>query len=88
MFGWIPPRGGTVAFPWMLDGQNAKAFCIAATREGLLLAPGDAYDEPEHFRIGMGASGESFPEAIKHLEHFVDQWLCEGKNRSFHAIVF
>ena len=74
VFGWIPPRGGTVAFPWMLDGQNARAFCAAAAGEGLLLVPGEAYDEPEHFRIGLGASGKSFPEAIKQLEHFVGRY--------------
>lgn len=87
VFGWIPPRGGTVAFPWVLDGQNARAFCTAAAGEGLLLVPGDAYDEPDHFRIGLGASGNSFPGAIKQLEHFVGRWFSEGNNRNFQAIV-
>lgn len=73
VFGWIPPRGGTVTFPWMRDGQNARAFCVAAAREGLLLAPGDAYDEPEHFRIGMGASGDAFLEAMEQFERFLNQ---------------
>jgi aspartate/methionine/tyrosine aminotransferase len=77
VFGWIPPRGGTIGFPWMLDGQSARAFCVAATREGLLLAPGDVFDEPEHFRIGIGASGDGFLGAIEHLKHFVDHWLLK-----------
>jgi len=77
VFGWIPPRGGMVGFPWIRGGQNAREFCVAAAREGLLLTPGDVYDEPEHFRIGMGASGDAFLEAIEHLEHFVDRWRSE-----------
>lgn len=85
VFGWVPPRGGTVTFPWMLDGQNAKAFCVAAAGEGLLFAPGDAYDEPEHLRIGMGASGDAFLGAIKRLERFVDHWRSARKNRNRHA---
>ena len=76
VFGWIPPRGGTVAFPWMRDGQNARAFCVAAAGEGLLVAPGDVYDQPAHFRIGMGASGDAFLEAIQHFQRFVDHERC------------
>lgn len=85
VFGWIPPRGGTVGFPWMLDGQSARAFCVAAASEGLLLAPGDVYDEPDHFRIGMGASGDAFTGAIKHLERFVEHWRSKERDRSHRA---
>jgi aspartate/methionine/tyrosine aminotransferase len=74
VFGWISPRGGTVAFPWMRDGQDARDFCVAAAGEGLLVVPGDVYDEPVHFRIGLGASGDAFLVAMKHLESFVDRW--------------
>ncbi|MGA7286197.1 MAG: aminotransferase class I/II-fold pyridoxal phosphate-dependent enzyme [Candidatus Cybelea sp.] len=87
VFGWIPPRGGMVAFPWMHDGQNARAFCLAAAGEGLLLTPGDVYDQPEHFRIGMGASGDAFLGAIKHLHRFVNHWRSGRENRSHHAVV-
>jgi aspartate/methionine/tyrosine aminotransferase len=87
LFGWIPPRGGMVGFPWMKDGQNARAFCLAAADEGLLLTPGDVYDEPEHFRIGMGASGDAFLGAIKQLERFVDRWRSGRENRSNQATV-
>jgi aspartate/methionine/tyrosine aminotransferase len=87
VFGWIPPRGGTVGFPWMLDGQNARAFCAAAASEGVLLAPGDVYDQPEHFRIGMGASGDAFLGGITRLESFMAHWRFKGKNRKHRAIV-
>jgi aspartate/methionine/tyrosine aminotransferase len=85
VFGWIPPRGGMVGFPWMRDGRNARDFCLAAAREGLLLAPGDVYDQPEHFRIGMGASGDAFLAAMEHLQHFLNDWRSSRGNPS-HAI--
>jgi aspartate/methionine/tyrosine aminotransferase len=85
VFGWTPPRGGMVGFPWMQDGQNARAFCLAAAGEGVLLTPGDVYDQPEHFRIGMGASGDAFQEAIQRLERFVDRWRS-GRANHRHAI--
>jgi aspartate/methionine/tyrosine aminotransferase len=87
VFGWIPPRGGMVAFPWMRDGQNARAFCLAAADEGLLMIPGDVYDQPEHFRIGMGASGDAFLGAITHFDRFVDRWSSGRGNRGYHALV-
>ncbi|MGB6517216.1 MAG: aminotransferase class I/II-fold pyridoxal phosphate-dependent enzyme [Candidatus Cybelea sp.] len=87
VFGWIPPRGGMVGFPWMQDGQNARAFCLGAAGEGLLLTPGDVYDQPEHFRIGMGASGDAFLGAIKQLERFVDHWRSRTEYRGHDPIV-
>jgi hypothetical protein len=27
--GWIPPRGGMTAFPWLVSGENSRAFCQA-----------------------------------------------------------
>lgn len=75
-----------VGFPWMKDGQNARAFCLAAAGEGVLLTPGDVYDQPEHFRIGMGVSGDAFLEAIKHLERLVGHWRS-AIERSRHAAV-
>ncbi len=39
--GWIQPRGGVTAFPWLLSRENSRAFCQAATEHGILLAPGD-----------------------------------------------
>jgi aspartate/methionine/tyrosine aminotransferase len=63
--GWVAPAGGTVAFPWRLDGANARAMCEALAREGVLVAPGDCFDAPEHFRIGFGAEEHGFREALE-----------------------
>jgi aspartate/methionine/tyrosine aminotransferase len=72
--GWIPPRGGVTAFPWLVSGENSRVFCQAAAEQGLLLAPGDCWDAPSHFRLGFAAVTDKFPEALDRLGEFVESW--------------
>ncbi len=72
--GWIRPRGGMTAFPWLLSGENSRAFCQAAAEQGILLAPGDCFDAPSHFRLGFAAMTDKFPEAMDRLGDFVSSW--------------
>jgi aspartate/methionine/tyrosine aminotransferase len=72
--GWIPPRGGVTAFPWLVTGENSRAFCEAAAAQGMLLAPGDCWDAPSHFRLGFAAIGDRFPDALNRLGEFVKSW--------------
>src|SRR5271170_6713718 len=69
--GWIPPRGGMTVFPWLLSGENSCAFCQAAATQGILLAPGDCFDMPSHFRLGFAAMGEKFPDALNRLGQLI-----------------
>jgi aspartate/methionine/tyrosine aminotransferase len=64
IIGWVPPGGGTVAFPWLLDKRNARSLCQSLAREGVLMAPGDCFDAPEHFRVGIGAQANGFQAAL------------------------
>ncbi len=73
-FGWIRPRGGMTAFPWLLGEKDARPFCQAAAERGVLLAPGDCFDASEHFRIGFAASGDRFAQALDRLSEFVKTW--------------
>lgn len=72
--GWIAPRGGMTAFPWLTSGEDSRAFCQAAADRGILLAPGDCFDAPSHFRIGFAAVTDKFPEALGRLGAFVKSW--------------
>ena len=63
--GWVAPAGGTIAFPWRLDGRSARPLCEALAREGVLFAPGDCFAAPEHFRIGFGAQAQGFTAALQ-----------------------
>ena len=77
VLGWIPPRGGMTAFPWLLSGENDRPFCRAATEHGILLAPGDCFDVPSHFRLGFAAAGEKFSQALDRFGAFVKSWSAK-----------
>lgn len=73
-FGWISPRGGMTAFPWLLTGENSRGFCQAAAECGILLAPGDCFDAPPHFRLGFAAVTDKFPDALDRLGELARRW--------------
>jgi aspartate/methionine/tyrosine aminotransferase len=77
VLGWIPPQGGMTAFPWLVSGENARAFCESAAERGILLAPGDCFDTPEHFRVGFAAVGENFSKALERFGEFVKSWSAK-----------
>jgi aspartate/methionine/tyrosine aminotransferase len=62
--GWVRPRGGTTAFPWLRDGSDARDFCRTVAERGVLLAPGDCFQMPDHFRLGFGVSTAGFGAAL------------------------
>lgn len=85
VLGWIRPQGGMTAFPWLLTGEDARPFCQAAAERGILLAPGDCFDVPSHFRLGFAASAENFAPALARLEEFVKNWSAKAKTAAVAA---
>ncbi len=71
MIRWMRPQGGMTAFPWLNSGEDSRAFCTEAAQQGVLLAPGDCFSMPAHFRLGFAASGEQFPRALERLSDFI-----------------
>lgn len=54
---WLPPMAGPVAFPRWLAG-DAQAWADATVRErGVMIAPGEMFEMPGHFRVGLGRRG-------------------------------
>jgi aspartate/methionine/tyrosine aminotransferase len=78
VLGWIPPRGGMTAFPWLVSGENAGPFCQAAAEQGILLAPGDCFDAPSHLRLGFAAAGDDFSKALARFGTFVKSWSAKS----------
>jgi aspartate/methionine/tyrosine aminotransferase len=70
-FGWIPPRGGLTAWPWLRSGESSRPLCEEAAAHGVLLAPGDCFGVPSHFRIGLGAGGDDISKAVDRLSGLV-----------------
>jgi len=62
------------AFPWLVSGEDARPFCQAAADRGILLAPGDCFEVPSHFRLGFAAAGAEFPKALERFGEFVKSW--------------
>jgi aspartate/methionine/tyrosine aminotransferase len=71
---WVRPRGGMTAFPWLVAGGDARPFCEAAVEHGVLLAPGDCFGMPAHFRLGFAAAGDNFPAALERLTEFLTRY--------------
>src|SRR5579864_1384967 len=74
VLGWIRPQGGMTAFPWLVSGEPARPFCQAATERGILLAPGDCFDAPSHFRLGFAAIGDNLSLSFSRFGEFVKSW--------------
>jgi aspartate/methionine/tyrosine aminotransferase len=77
VLGWIPPRGGMTAFPWLLSGEADRPFCQAAAEQGILLAPGDCFESPSHFRLGFAAAGDKFAKALDRFGSVVKSWSAK-----------
>ncbi len=83
VLGWIPPRGGMTAFPWLVSGDDTRPFCQAAAERGILLAPGDCFEVPSHFRLGFAAAGDNFTRALDRFGEFVRSWSQNGRGTVF-----
>jgi aspartate/methionine/tyrosine aminotransferase len=54
---WVRPNASPIGFP-RLRVPDTWAFCERLAEEaGVLLLPGDVYDEPGHVRLGLGRLG-------------------------------
>lgn len=52
---WLRPVAGPVAFPRLLGPVSAEEWAGAMVRErGVMIAPGEMFDYPGHFRVGLG----------------------------------
>ncbi|MEO8061364.1 MAG: pyridoxal phosphate-dependent aminotransferase [Pseudomonadota bacterium] len=65
LLAWAPPTGGTTCFPWLRDGRDARPMCEALAKAGVLMAPGDCFDMPAHFRVGFGAMKSDYADALE-----------------------
>jgi aspartate/methionine/tyrosine aminotransferase len=80
---WVRPRGGMTAFPRLAGGADARGFCRRLAQRGVLIVPGDCFGQPSHFRIGFGASGARFPDA---MERFAEFLHAESRRRTAAAV--
>jgi aspartate/methionine/tyrosine aminotransferase len=72
---WVKPVGGTLAFPWLADGADARPLCEAWAKQGVLVAPGDCFGMPQHMRIGFAAAEPAdFEAALARMGEVLGAW--------------
>jgi len=73
LFNFIPPKGGTIAFPELKRDIDIEQFCIElVNKKGVLLLPGNYYDyDNRHFRIGFGR--KNMPETLEIFENYIKE---------------
>jgi aspartate/methionine/tyrosine aminotransferase len=79
--GWVRPRGGMTAFPWLISGADSRKFCDYAAARGLLLAPGDCFGVPDHFRIAFGVGRDWYAVAMRRLGELLSTWPASSAER-------
>ncbi|HKV39515.1 MAG TPA: aminotransferase class I/II-fold pyridoxal phosphate-dependent enzyme [Blastocatellia bacterium] len=80
--GWVSPKGGMTIFPWLRDGSDSRPFCEKLARQGVLVAPGDCFGMPSHFRLGFGATEDGFTHALMEIEALIRQDPATAAERS------
>jgi len=68
---WVRPGGGMTVYPWLADGGDAREFCRRLMKRGVLVAPGDCFGMPAHFRLGFAATGDRFPLGLERFDEFL-----------------
>ena len=70
---WTRPTASSIGFARVHGVEDTNGFCERLVAEaGVLLLPGEVYDEPGHVRLGFGR--RTLPEALEVLE----RWLADG----------
>jgi hypothetical protein len=73
---WVPPDGGTVAFPRLRAAASADAFADRLLREfATAVVPGRFFQAPSHFRVALGIARDEFERGLD----AVDAALREGR---------
>jgi len=67
LFQWTPPNASPIGFVQYLPGGDVFSLCESLVENfGVLLLPGNVYDEPRHIRFGYGR--RNMPESLAQLE--------------------
>ena len=65
---WVPPAGGSVAFPRILGVEDTWSFASdLRERYDTGIVPGRFFEAPEHFRVALGGRRATLVEGLKRL---------------------
>lgn len=71
LFAYIPPKGATMAYVKLLNGQSSMDFCQEILEHtGVLMVPSTVLEKSdEYIRVGLGR--KSFPECIRLVSDYL-----------------
>lgn len=71
LFNWLPPKGGSTAFPSLKPAIDVEEFCLdLVNQQGVLLLPSTYFDYgTRNFRIGLGR--RNFPACLERLDVYL-----------------
>lgn len=73
VFEWLPPKGGSIAFPRWRGAGTVETFCQQVLEgKDVLVTPGSLFGGPsDHFRIGLGRW--NFGEALEQVRAYLTE---------------
>jgi aspartate/methionine/tyrosine aminotransferase len=66
---------GTVAFPKLVRGTVERMCAIAREKYETTVVPGDHFEMPDHFRMGIGGETEMLEEGLRRLGLALDDMM-------------
>jgi hypothetical protein len=71
---WIPPAGGTVAFPRLRGVGNTEPFAARlAERHETAIVPGRFFEAPAHVRLSFGGRPDVLVRGLEAIGHALDR---------------
>jgi len=71
---WVPPHGGSVAFPRIRGVEDVGPFVKKLREEyGTGVVPGFFFEAPAHFRIALGGKAEALDGGLQRLGEALDK---------------
>mgnify|MGYP002519140097 CR=1 FL=1 len=71
LFAYVPPKGGTMAYVKLMDGQGAMDFCMEILEyTGVLLVPSSVLENSDEY-LRVGLCRESFPACIQLVSEYL-----------------
>ena len=70
----IRPKWGTMTFPKLRHGSVAELCNLLRTKYETTIVPGEFFEMPEHFRMGIGGDTEMTTRGLEQLSEALDEF--------------
>ena len=70
---WVPPAGGTVAFPRIRNVSDTTRFAQRlADEHETMIVPGRFFEAPSHFRVGFSGRSDALEGGLRAIGAALD----------------